>query len=76
MLNVIGYTDSVGSAEYNQKLSERRARTVADYLVKQDPSRASFIRVMGRGEADPIASNATEAGRRQNRRVVLEVVPK
>jgi outer membrane protein OmpA-like peptidoglycan-associated protein len=75
-LDVVGYTDSRGNDAYNQKLSERRAQAVADYLVEQDPSRASFIRVIGRGEADPIASNATEAGRRQNRRVVLEVVPK
>lgn len=75
-LDVVGYTDSRGNDAYNQKLSERRAQAVADYLVAQDPSRASFIRVIGRGEADPIATNATEQGRRQNRRVVLEVVPK
>jgi len=75
-LNVVGYTDSRGSEAYNRKLSQRRAQAVADYLVQQDPSRAEFIRVIGRGEADPIASNATEEGRRQNRRVVLEVIPK
>lgn len=73
-LNVVGYTDSRGSDAYNLKLSERRAQAVADYLVAQDPSRASFVRVIGRGEANPIASNDTEGGRRQNRRVVLEVV--
>lgn len=76
MLNVIGYTDSVGSAEYNQKLSERRAQTVADYLVKQDPTRISFIHPMGKGEQDPIASNDTEEGRARNRRVVLQVIGK
>lgn len=75
-LNIVGYTDSRGSEAYNRKLSQRRAQAVADYLVQQDPSRAAFIRVIGRGEADPIESNATEAGRRQNRRVVLEVIPK
>jgi OOP family OmpA-OmpF porin len=75
-LNVVGYTDSRGSEAYNRKLSQRRAQAVADYLVQQDPSRAEFIRVIGRGEADPIASNETEEGRRQNRRVVLEVIPK
>lgn len=75
-LNVVGYTDSRGSEAYNRKLSQRRAQAVADYLVQQDPSRAAFIRVIGRGEADPIASNTTEEGRRQNRRVVLEVIPK
>jgi len=75
-LNVVGYTDSRGADAYNQKLSERRAQAVADYLVQQDPTRASFIKVIGRGEADPIASNDTADGRRQNRRVVLEVIGK
>lgn len=76
MLNVIGYTDSVGSAEYNQKLSERRARAVADYLIKQDPTRVAFIHAMGKGEQDPLASNDTAEGRAQNRRVVLQVIGK
>jgi OOP family OmpA-OmpF porin len=75
-LNVVGYTDSRGADEYNQKLSERRAQAVADYMIQQDPTRASFIKVIGRGEADPIASNDTADGRRQNRRVVLEVIGK
>lgn len=74
-LLVIGYTDSTGNAEYNQKLSERRAQSVADYLIKLDPSRAAFTRAIGRGESEPIAGNATEDERRMNRRVVLEVVP-
>jgi OOP family OmpA-OmpF porin len=75
-LNVIGYTDSRGPAEYNQALSVRRAQAVADHLIKQDPSRAAFIKVMGRGESEPIASNDTEEGRQQNRRVVLQVIGK
>lgn len=75
-LNVIGHTDSVGSAEYNQKLSERRAQTVADYLVIQDPTREAFVVPMGRGEKEPLASNDTEEGRAQNRRVVLQVIGK
>ena len=75
-LNVIGHTDSVGNAEYNQGLSERRARSVADHLVKQDPTRASFVKAMGRGESEPLASNDTEEGRAQNRRVVLQVIGK
>lgn len=75
-LNVIGHTDSVGSAEYNQGLSERRAQAVADHLVKQDPSRASFVVPMGRGESEPLASNDTAEGRAQNRRVVLQVIGK
>lgn len=76
VLNVAGYTDSRGSDVYNQQLSERRAQTVADYLIQQDPTRAAFIRVIGRGESDPIATNDTSEGRRQNRRVVLEIIGK
>jgi len=75
-LKVVGYTDSRGADAYNQALSERRAQSVADYLIAQDPTRSSFTEVIGRGEADPIASNDTADGRRQNRRVVLEVVAK
>jgi len=75
-LNVIGHTDSVGNAEYNQKLSERRARTVADYLIIQDPTREAFVVSMGRGETEPLVSNDTEEGRAQNRRVVLQVIGK
>lgn len=75
-LNVIGYTDSRGAAEYNQKLSEMRAEAVADYMVEQDPTRSAFINPIGRGEADPIASNDTAEGRQRNRRVVLQVIGK
>jgi outer membrane protein OmpA-like peptidoglycan-associated protein len=75
-LNVIGHTDSKGSAAYNQRLSERRAQAVADHLIKQDPTREAFIKVMGRGEEEPLASNDTEEGRAQNRRVVLQVIGK
>jgi OOP family OmpA-OmpF porin len=73
-LKIVGHTDSQGPAEYNQQLSERRAQAVADYLIEQDPTRADFISAVGRGEADPIASNDSEDGRRQNRRVVMEVL--
>jgi OOP family OmpA-OmpF porin len=75
-LNVVGYTDSSGPDAYNQKLSERRAVAVADYLIAQDPTRDAFINAMGRGEADPIGDNGTDDGRRMNRRVVLEVIGK
>jgi outer membrane protein OmpA-like peptidoglycan-associated protein len=73
-LYVIGHTDSKGSEEYNMALSKRRAQAVADHLMTQDPSRGKFIKVVGRGESEPIASNDTEAGRQVNRRVVIEVV--
>ena len=75
-LFVVGYTDSQGAAEYNQMLSEKRAEAVADYMVEQVPSRAAFINPVGRGEADPIASNDTAEGRQSNRRVVLRVIGK
>jgi len=66
-VTVEGHTDSVGSAAYNQKLSERRAQAVKRYLVRQgiDPSR---ITTEGYGKSRPIASNETEEGRAQNRR--------
>ena len=65
-----GHTDSTGSEEHNQDLSERRARAVANYLVGQgvDDSRITSI---GYGEGPPDASNDTDAGRRANRRVDL-----
>lgn len=71
---VRGYTDSVGSEASNLRLSEDRANNVRNYLVNQGvaPSR---ITAMGFGEQFPIATNATEAGRQQNRRVEIEIVP-
>jgi len=68
----IGHTDSVGSDEYNMKLSMRRAEAVKSYLVSRGiPARR--ISVEGRGEANPVASNATAEGRAQNRRVELKL---
>jgi outer membrane protein W/outer membrane protein OmpA-like peptidoglycan-associated protein len=65
-----GHTDSVGTEEYNLKLSDRRAKAVYDYLTSRgvDPARLSSI---GHGESKPIADNATAEGRQQNRRVML-----
>jgi len=63
-----GYTDSTGTAAFNQSLSERRAQAVQDALVAQGIDR-SRIQAVGRGEDYPVASNATQAGRQQNRRV-------
>lgn len=69
-LEVEGHTDSIGSDEYNQQLSERRAQSVRDYLVQQGISQQA-IEAHGFGKTEPIASNDTPEGRQQNRRVEL-----
>jgi outer membrane protein OmpA-like peptidoglycan-associated protein len=71
-LQVEGYTDNIGSDEYNQKLSEERADGVRDYLVSQSVQNAN-ISATGYGKSDPIADNSSNAGRAQNRRVQLVV---
>lgn len=69
---IVGHTDSVGDDSYNMGLSQRRASSAANYLISQGvPS--SRIRTAGRGETEPIASNATDAGRAQNRRVEVAI---
>lgn len=71
-ITVIGHTDSMGSAQYNQLLSEQRAQAVKVQLMSRGVP-ASSIQTLGMGESQPIASNATEAGRAQNRRVELKI---
>jgi len=71
-LNVDGFTDSTGSFEYNQQLSERRAARVADYLASSGVERLR-INARGYGERYPIADNGTSAGRAQNRRVEINI---
>ena len=73
-VDVLGHTDSTGSDAYNQTLSERRAQSVADYLSSRGVARAR-MGIRGFGEGQPIASNDDEAGRSQNRRVEIKVVP-
>lgn len=73
-INVAGYTDSTGSDSYNQRLSERRAAAVADYL-RQGGVQSGRINTMGYGESNPIASNDTDSGRAQNRRVEITLTP-
>jgi len=70
---VIGHTDSTGDAEYNKGLSLRRAQSVRDYLVETGAP-GDKLRVVGRGQEEPIASNDTAEGRAQNRRVEVIVV--
>jgi len=71
-LQVEGYTDSVGSDEYNQQLSENRAASVRDYLTAAGIATTS-VTAKGFGKTLPVASNSTSAGRQQNRRVELVV---
>lgn len=70
---VIGYSDSQGSASSNQRMSERRAEAVKSFLVTRHQIDPTRITVEGRGSADPVADNATAAGRAANRRVVIRV---
>lgn len=70
VVQVSGYTDSIGSESYNNALSLRRARTVVTYLRVRGMSADRFV-VDGFGKSNPVASNATDAGRAQNRRVEL-----
>lgn len=74
VIDVVGHADSTGADDYNQALSERRAASVASYLVHRGVLRDRLF-VAGRGESQPIASNATEEGRAQNRRVEVVVSP-
>jgi outer membrane protein OmpA-like peptidoglycan-associated protein len=71
-LEAEGHTDSVGSDEYNERLSENRAASVRDYLVQQGVSMNNVV-ARGFGESTPVASNDSPAGRQQNRRVELVV---
>ena len=69
---ITGYTDSSGSSEYNQRLSLKRAQSVAQYLYKYGVSADQLI-IEGAGEFQPIASNKTDEGRKKNRRVELNI---
>lgn len=70
-IEIVGHTDSKGAEGYNQSLSERRAQSAADYLISKGVNPTS-ISVSGMGESSPVADNATEAGRAQNRRVEIK----
>jgi outer membrane protein OmpA-like peptidoglycan-associated protein len=69
---IVGHTDSDGSDSYNQQLSERRGRSARDHLSSLGVA-SSRLSSRGRGEAEPIASNGTDEGRRQNRRVEVAI---
>ena len=73
-IDVVGHTDSTGSDQYNQRLSEQRAQSVANFLRSRgiEPAR---IAAYGMGETQPIATNATAEGRQANRRVEVRIIP-
>lgn len=74
LIEVMGHTDSTGSEDYNQRLSERRAQTVTDYFASRglNPLR---LQAQGYGESYPVADNDTDSGRALNRRVEIALVP-
>ena len=74
VVDVTGHTDNTGSDAHNQDLSQRRAVAVATIIANQGVDQRRFY-IEGKGESDPIASNANEAGRSQNRRVEIQISP-
>jgi outer membrane protein OmpA-like peptidoglycan-associated protein len=66
---VVGYTDSSGSAKGNRQLSKRRAQAVVDYMVSKNAAMSDLLTAVGRGSENPIADNSTEEGRAKNRRI-------
>jgi outer membrane protein OmpA-like peptidoglycan-associated protein len=72
-VNVYGHADSQGSDDYNYKLSQIRIKTVVEYLVSKGIAADRIIQQKAFGEAKPIATNDTEEGRLQNRRVEFEI---
>ena len=73
-LTIVGHTDNVGSNSYNQRLSERRAHSVARYLESKQVN-SIRLAIAGKGESQPIVSNNSESGRQANRRVEIYVEP-
>ena len=74
VVEVAGHTDSTGSAQYNQQLSEQRANSVAQYLESQGLA-SNRVVTIGAGETRPVADNSTPEGRAANRRVELTLTP-
>lgn len=72
-IKIIGHTDNTGRVEYNQTLSEKRAKSVYDYLLNQSVS-SNRMQFEGKGITEPVADNSTAAGRQQNRRVEILIL--
>ena len=73
---IIGHTDSMGSAAYNDQLSVRRAEAVKNLLMDQFDIDTFQVTVKGMGESQPLADNQTQEGRRLNRRVDISIIKK
>ena len=73
-VEISGHTDSVGSDSYNQKLSEDRAKSVYEYFIHEGGVSSKRLSYKGYGKTRPIATNETDAGRQQNRRVELNII--
>jgi len=71
---IVGHTDAIGASDYNQTLSERRAGLVRQFFIDQFDVDAARLSTLGKGEREPIASNATAAGRRANRRIEVLIL--
>jgi outer membrane protein OmpA-like peptidoglycan-associated protein len=74
VIEVAGHTDSVGGADYNQRLSEQRAQTVGNYVSARGVDSRRMM-ITGAGARHPVATNGTDAGRAENRRVEITIVP-
>ena len=72
-IKIIGHTDNTGRVEYNQTLSEKRAKSVYDYLLNQSVS-SNRMQFEGKGITEPVPDNSTAAGRQQNRRVEILIL--
>ncbi len=72
-IEISGHTDDKGSGEYNQKLSENRAKAVVDYLVENGINKER-MQFKGVGETNPIATNETEEGQQLNRRIEFKIL--
>ena len=73
-ISIEGHTDNIGSEKYNQRLSERRAAAVKEYLLKHGAADGARMRSVGYGKSKPIAGNSTEKGRFENRRVEILIL--
>ncbi len=74
LIEIVGHTDSTGAADFNQRLSERRAQSVATYLQSRE-LKTERMSILGMGKNQPIADNSMPEGRQQNRRVELTLIP-